>query len=266
MRAHRILGLAVAMILVASLAQANTIDSSTMWFEGVLTYDSGAGTYTGTIAAIAGSYYMPGGPGTTFDGADWRTPDGRLAVGGFDVYAEEGGFAYYGGALQGPIGADHDGYPASGGGWGDFWSPDVPDWTSYQLTLTDDHWYLEFKGDNLGTPMSGAMDWTTMFASEDDVGSYRGTVPADPDANNGVAAANGGGAQAWDMDWTWGADVVPLQLTGFTVDIVPVASATTGAETYRVSLRPTPEPGTLALLGLGGLGLAWFARRRRRTA
>jgi hypothetical protein len=29
---------------------------------------------------------------------------------------------------------------------------------------------------------------------------------------------------------------------------------------------PVPEPGTLALTGLAGLGLGWFARRRKTKA
>ncbi len=148
----------------------------------------------------------------------------------------EGGTAYYDDAVQGTIGSDHDAY-SHGGGWGSFWDPDVPDWDHYQLTLTADHWYLEYKGPALGTPMSGAMDWSRMLASEDDVGSYRGTVPSDPDANDGDAALNGGGAAAWDMDWTWGSEAIPLQYRFFAVTIAPA-----GSGLYDVTLTPSSVP------------------------
>ena len=145
-----------------------------------------------------------------------------------------GGIAYYDDIVQGTIGSDHDGYPGpAGGGWGDFWSPDVPDWGSYQLRLTATNWYLEFKNAALATPMSGTMDWTNLIATETDVGQYEGTVPADPDANDGGAAANGGGPGAWDMDWTWGSEVIPLELPQFKVAVEDL-----GSGTYRVSLTP----------------------------
>ena len=108
---------------------ANTIESSTIHFEGTLTENNGV--FTGTIDATAGTYYVPGGPGTVYDPVDARyeTPDGREAVGGFDVYAAMGENAYYDDSVQGVIGSDHDGYSSSGG-WGDFWDPDVPDWST----------------------------------------------------------------------------------------------------------------------------------------
>lgn len=139
--------------------QPNTVESSTMIFEGTLDQVV-TGVYTGTIDAVAGYFYIPSGPGTHYDSTDdrYETPDDREAVGGFDVYAEEGGTAYYDDAVQGTIGSDHDAY-SNAGGWGAFWDPDVPDWEHYQLTLTTDHWYLEYKGHALGTPMSGAMSW-----------------------------------------------------------------------------------------------------------
>ena len=221
--------------MMAASVWANTIESSTLIFEGALT-DAGGGIYTGTVDATAGSYYVPGGPGTIPDGGGYVTPDGRPAVGGWDVYAREGATAYYDDVAQGVINGEHDGYPGpAGGGWGDFWSPDVPDWGSYQLTLTTDHWYLEFKGVHLGTPMSGAMDWIKMYASEDDTGSYRGTVPADPDANDGGAATLDDTSPAWDMDWTWGSELIPLQFSGFDVTIDDL-----GGGNYRVTLAPAP--------------------------
>ncbi len=252
--------LAVGLVLVVTgTAEANTVASSTMWFQGALTYDSGTGAYTGTIDATSGTYYMPGGPGTVYDSVDgrWETPDGELAQGGFDVYARQGGTAYYDDAVQGTIGADHDGY-SGGGGWGAFYDPDVADYYHYQLTLTSSNWYLEYKSDALGTPMSGAMDWSALLASEDDVGQYRGLVPADPDANDGDAALNGGGAGAWDMDWTWGSEVIPLQYGTFAVDVTDI-----GGGEYQVSLTPVPEPLTMAGLMFGVGSLVGYVRRRK---
>ncbi|MBA7691868.1 hypothetical protein ES703_100423 [subsurface metagenome] len=51
---------------------------------------------------------------------------------------------------------------------------------------------------------------------------------------SGGAEANGGGAACWDMDWSWGSEVVPLQYPGFTVAI-------TGSGPYSVTLTPAPH-------------------------
>ena len=227
-----LLGLLLTTGLQIGTALANTVESSTIIFQGVLV-DHGD-YYTGTIDTTPRTYYIPMGPGTIWDLVDtrWETPDGRAAVGGFDVYAALGGTAYYDDIVQGTIGMDHDGYSGAGG-WGSFWDPDVPDWENYQLTLTETEWYLEYKNDALGTPMSGDMHWDIMCAEETGTGSYRGTVPADPDANDGDAALNGGGAQAWDMDWTWGSEVIPLQYVGFKVTIEPL-----GNDIYEVTFTP----------------------------
>jgi len=219
-------------------APPNTIESGIMHFEGALT-DNGGGIYTGTIDMTPGDFYMPGGPGTTWDGMQWVNPDGTPASGGIDVYAKEGGDAFYDDIFQGIIGPDHDAY-SNIGGWGAFWTPDVPDYYNYQLTLTTDHWYLEYKSIHLGTPMSGTMNWAGLYATETDTGMYRGTVPADPDANDGgalayITASTGAltGAGYWDMDWTWGSEAIPLELPGFDVSITDL-----GAGNYHVTLTP----------------------------
>jgi len=215
---------------VLGFVSANTIESSTMVFEGTLT-PSGDG-YEGIIDAIAGSYYVEEGDGCTCEEETCTTPDGGECNGGFDVYAKEGGTAYYDDENQGTIGSDHDAY-SSDGGWGSFYSPDVADYNNYQINFIDNNWYLEFKGVNLGTPMSGEINWNLMYATETDVGRYRGEVPADPDANDGDAEENGGGSQAWDMDWTWGSEAIPLEYSGFDIEVTNI-----GGDDYRVTLTP----------------------------
>lgn len=229
-----------AMTLVlgmAGMASANTIDSSTMWFEGSLTpVDLGGGVYayTGTIDAIAGYYYMPGGPGTTWDGTNWVTPDGRVAVGGFDVYAREGGTTYVEGMTPDTwtIGSDHDAY-SQGGPWGTWYDPDVPDYENYHLELTTTTWrvwgFLD-RGDPYNeTPLAGTMDWSTMIAHE--------------------TGAN------WNPTWTWGEENIPLQYGDFQVSI-------TSGGSYKVSLAPVPEPATMLLFGAGLAGLFGIGRKR----
>ena len=195
--------------LLPALVLANTVGSSTLEFEGALT-DAGGGIYTGTIAATAGS--------------------------GFDIYGEEGVNAWFG-DNPGPVwtsllmGADHDAWPT--------WDPDTPDWYQYSLNLyedagvqkwavrnhagaTADHpWYdTAWWGAEIppmGVPMSGVMEWSSLYAAETDVGAYLpGT--GTPEIPNG-AAGYGGGAGAWDMDWSWGSEVVPLELAGFAVTL-----------------------------------------------
>ncbi len=50
------------LILTASFANANSIESSTVHFNGSLT-DLGNGVYVGTISMTAGEYYVSGGGG-----------------------------------------------------------------------------------------------------------------------------------------------------------------------------------------------------------
>jgi hypothetical protein len=86
-----------------------------------------------------------------------------------------------------------------------------------------------------GVPLSGTMELRTMYAKETDIGVYlSGTGTA---KIPGGAAAHGGGAYCWDMDWSWGSEVVPLQYPGFNVEIIPL-----GKGQYCVILTPAPEP------------------------
>ncbi len=202
---------------------SNSIASSTMVFEGLLT-DNGNGTYSGTLQMQPGYYYVPGGPGAAI-----------YTNGGFDIFAKEGGSAYYDNVVQGVIGADHDAY-GSAGGWGDIYDPDCADDEDYTLVLTSNHWSLIHA--NAGVPMGGAMDWDNLLATETDTGEYlpeTGT-PQHP----GYAAANGGGPGAWDMDWSWGSEAIPLEYSSYWVKIVNL-----GGSNYRVTFEPDVE-GTIA--------------------
>ncbi len=224
-------------VLLPLTAGANNIASSTMHFYGALT-DDGGGVYTGTIAATSGEYYVPGGGGEVIS-----------TGGGFDVYAKDSGCAFVEGYYATGawncsgidtylLGSDHDAYPY-GGPWGSFYDPDVADYYNYELTLTASSWYLRYNGTVLGngnaTPMSGPMDWVNLYAREGDVGAYI-SPPADPDANDGDAAAFGAGAGYWDMDWTWGSEAIPLELSGFSVVVTD-----NGSGQYEVTLTPAAQ-------------------------
>ena len=243
--------LACAVLAVGAPAMANTVASSTMWFEGTLN-DAGGGVYTGVVNMV--------------DEAALGIGD---SISGYDIYAKQGATAWFGNdpdGLAGPlppvwtsqaIGADHDGWPT--------WNPDTPDWYQYSLELTATGWALRNHAGATaanphstppeGVPMSGSMDWTSMIAAETDVGAYMGAgIPEIP----GGAAANGGGAGAWDMDWSWGSEVVPLQYSDFKVDVVDL-----GGGQFRVSMTPVPEPLT-AMAVFGGIaGLGGYIRKRR---
>ena len=242
------------LLAVAGTAGANTVASSTMWFQETAGWQltkNPDGTYTGIIPMVRESTLGIG--------------DG---VNGYDIYARQGANANFNPGGTVPIGADHD-------AWGPPWTPDTPDWYQYSLQLTStgwalrnhpgaanddgDPWYDNSDGDTqtaAGVPMSGSMNWTTMIASETDVGQYiSGTGTG---LHPGWAAANGGGAGAWDMDWSWGSEVVPLQYSDFAVNVIDL-----GGGDYRVSLTPVPEPVTMAGLALGIGGLARYVRKRR---
>ncbi|MCW4049124.1 MAG: right-handed parallel beta-helix repeat-containing protein [Candidatus Bathyarchaeota archaeon] len=184
---------------------ANTVESSTMRFEGTL-IETTPGVFTGTIPLTAV----------------------------FDVYARDGAIAAFADerGLVGPtlIITDHDAYPT--------WDPDVPDWDYYALTLTTDSWQLVYSGEDSweiggAVPMSGTMDWNTMYAVETDVGYCFGTEGEALGADTGWAADNGGGVACWDLDWVWGSEVVPLEYPGFDVSVTDL-----GGGSYTVTLTP----------------------------
>lgn len=260
----------VALLIVAPYASANTVPSSTLVFYGPLTYDSGSGSYSGIVPMVTGAVETSEGVG-----------DG---VGGYDIYGRDGSTAWFGDANDDPvwssvsIGSDHD-------AWSSF-SPDTPDWYQYSLNLyydsdteeyrwavrnhpgaTEEHpWYDTDWWDGsegrparvaMGVPMSGTIEWTTGFAEETDTGVYLpGTGTAEIP---GGAAGHGGGAHAWDMDWSWGSEVVPLQLPGFQVDV------TSHSDIYTVTLTPIPEPMSMVMLGALGAGMFAARKARRRT-
>jgi len=243
------------LFVLVNMADANTIVSSTMIFRGGLT--SVGNAYTGTIAmidesAISSSY-----------------GDG---VAGYDVYGKNGAWATYdtvgnGQSYQTGQIVDHDAYTTAGG-WGSYYDPDCADWYNYQLRLTEDHWYLEYNS-NVGNdgiftgavaaPMSGPMNWTTLVATEADTGAYysgMGTAESPGYAASFAASKGQSTAGAWDMDWSWGSDYVPLETPYFNVFVTPLSGGN-----YEVALVPVPEPATMALIGLGSVSL--LCRKRK---
>jgi parallel beta-helix repeat protein len=214
--------------VLATAVAANTVQSSTMYFEGTLTAQPD-GSYTGTIGAVAGTYYVAEGPGTVWNGTSnrWETPDGREAVGGFDQYGREGATAYldqnddgdFADSKEQAIITNHDAY-SQGGAWGIWYDPDVPDWENYHLELYSNGswrvWGFLDRGraysdpanlDAYETPLEGTIDWSTDFAAETD--------------------------QSWNPTWTWGEEDIPLELAGFQISVSSI-----GGGNYRVTLTP----------------------------
>jgi len=225
---------AILILTVTAGAFANSVDSSTIVFQGTLT-DNGNGSYTGTIPATAGQYYVTGGGGAAISTA-----------GGFDIFARLAAGSY----VQGYYGignfncgapdtyritSNNDAYPSQleGGPWGAWYNPDCADWNNYELELTADHWYLRYAPTG-ESPMSGDMDWDGLYAGETDLGTQ--------DGGNGGSASKGGGPAAWDWDCGWGVEVIPLELGGFAVDVNDL-----GAGTYEITLTPAAPADTLIL-------------------
>lgn len=246
------LGIMILLIGTSGLASANTVASSTMWFQGSLT-NLGGGVYGGVLPMIDENAVSVGD-----------------SVSGYDVYADNGSTAWFGSsgpAWTSQLISNNDAWPT--------WTPDTPDWYQYSLNLYYDAGESQYKwavrnhpgataaipwsvglNQAAGVPMSGEMNWTTMFASEDDTGAYlpgTGTPLI-----TGGAAGQGPTAQAWDMDWSWGSEYVPLEYPGFKVTLFDL-----GEGTYRISLTPTPIPGAVWLFGFGLIGLVGIRRKLR---
>ncbi|UCC23397.1 MAG: hypothetical protein JSW23_04920 [Planctomycetota bacterium] len=222
----------VVVLYIVPVVNANTIESSSMHFQGALT-DNGDGAHSGVLRML--------------DEAAEGIGDG---VSGYDIYAKEGDAAWFGDVQSDPVWssvtiADHD-------AWSD-WNPDTPDWYQYSLSFyaedgqqkwavrnhpgaTEDHpWYdTDFWGTEkpaMGVPMSGLMSWCLLYATETGTGAY---LPGTgiPEIAGG-AAEHGGGPGAWDMDWSWGSEAVPLELPGFLVEIEGM-----GGGEFKVTLTP----------------------------
>jgi len=226
--------LVLSLSLVTAVASAdedppNTVLSSTMWFEGTLTSD-GAGGYNGTLEMV--------------NECDLSIGD---KIAGFDVYARNGVKATYDKAGSGKdyacgVVTDHDAYTTAGG-WGSFYNPDVSDWYKYQLRLQDGSWYVEYHDSGaVAAPMSGTVDWTADYALETGAGIYysgMGTAESSGYALNNECTGVNDGTAAWDMDWSWGSEYIPLQYPGFDVTVSGL-----GDGEYRVKLTPAAAGST----------------------
>ena len=232
----------LTLVLAVGTADANTFASSTMWFQNTLSYNPGTEVYYGILNMVDESALGIG--------------DG---VSGYDIYAKEGATAWFGDDPGiGPVWTsvtinNHDAWPT--------WSTDTPDWYQYSIQFNEDGtWELRNHAgatadDPQGTiargvPMGGTVNWSTLIATETDTGAYlSGTgTPEIP----GGAASKGSTNGAWDMDWSWGSELVPLQWPYFQIAFVNVE----GVGNY-VTLTPVPVPGAvlLGILGLGAVGI-----------
>jgi hypothetical protein len=239
----RIVSLSVVLVLVLSvflcaavLASAdsddpNTPASSTMIFQGDLTYEGG-GVFSGTIPMVS---EVTLGIGDSEDGFDIYAKTGAKAT--YDTTSS--GESYVCGVIQ-----EHDAYTTAGG-WGTFYDPDCADYEHYQIKFADGTWALEYvsEGTAHAAPMSGTMDWNAKYARETGAGEYY-TSPATTAENYGYALNNDctghgkTGEGAWDMDWSWGSEYIPLQYPGFSVSVSAVG------DDYRVTMIPAAAGAT----------------------
>jgi hypothetical protein len=98
-----------------------------------------------------------------------------------------------------------------------------------------------------------------MYAFETGTGAYI-TGSGTSELTGADAAANyGGGPQAWDMDWSWGSEAVPLEYAGFSIGL---SAQDVG---YSVTLTPSavPVPAAVWLFGSGLLGLVGIRRKMK---
>ena len=257
-------GVAAACVLALALsvsAQANTVASSTIVARG-----SGMGLYLDNnenLIGYTGVFDLVDGAGETALGYG----DG---VDGFDIYAKAGGTAWFGDATATPvwepvtIGPAHDAY--------DFVAPDKW-WFNYAISLSYDEtaavqswalWAVLGSG-YAGVPMSGAMSVPDMLARETDTGAYLPGTVVTPQIPGG-AASKGGGPGAWDMDWWWGSEAVPLQTDTFEVTLLSPTDLGGGTQDWAVILQPSsviPEPLTLLGVFAGTAGDGAYVRKKR---
>ena len=165
-------------------------------------------------------------------------------IAGFDVYAMNSAIAAYDKAgsgsedyAHGPV-SGHDAYTTAGG-WGTWCDPDCADWNHYQLHIDGNNWYVEYYSGSTtyAAPMSGTIDKTNTYMTETGVGAYYSGMGT-PE-NDGYALSNpwtvGDGSQAWDMDWSWGSEYIPLEHAGFSYNV------DVDGNVYTITLTPEAE-------------------------
>ena len=217
-------------------------DITTEYYD--LSYSVSAGDNYVMIFETVGTYNLtPNGEGYTgvLPMVDESTENLGDNIAGFDVYARGNVNASFGDKAGEVISWDE--VEIIGNDAWSTWDPDIPDWYQYSISFDGNTWALRnhagatvedpwYADENIakGVPMSGNINWNTMFATENDVGEYidgtgTGEIP-------GGAKTKGGGANTWDMDWSWGSEMIPLESEGFNVKVEEIADG------YRVTMTP----------------------------